>query len=309
MVTCQAFRSSFAYRACVTRPIVPTVLLHLLAVTLLAGLAWFIRQPIRGDVAMWTSDIASFLVIAIGLILAGCLAWWRLGSRRALVLADFLALPPIAFASLVIFFIPVTATAAVLLLIGAVNVPRAGYDYDVEQGQRTGAPRTRTILILLVPVLLIWLDVLTATLEGIGGFVDYALPSAVLGGVVLGAIVLWLDGRPGLLSGLALALAWFSGGSVLFGLGRGSVPIILEGAVMVATALFAAGLAIRDIRSRTGSGQLVSLAIAVGSIALAAASPLLAPLAIVVSLALERPRPRDPKRDIAQPGMPEVAQS
>lgn len=290
-----------------TRRLAPTLVPHVLAVALLAGLAWFIRLPIQGDISLYSPDLASILVIGVGLIVAGCLAWWRLGRTGALIVADLLALLPIAFTSLVFFFIPVTAIAAILLLVGLRSARVDDGDWETRPARITLDASKRSIALVVVPVVLIWWDVLRAMLEGFGGFIDYAMASAVLGGVLLAAIVLWLDHRPGSLAGLAGALAWYSGSGILFGAEHENLPIVIESAVMLVTTLFAAVLAFRDLRSRTRSGQVISIAIAVGTIALAVAAPLLSPGAIVASLVFEGPRHRDPQPGASSPEHPEVA--
>lgn len=84
----------------------PSVLIpQLVATALTLGLAWFVRQPIQGDIAIWGPPMATFLAAGAWLIAAGTLAWWWWGSYRGLALGNIAALPAIAIGSMGVLWI------------------------------------------------------------------------------------------------------------------------------------------------------------------------------------------------------------
>ena len=76
------------------------VLGHLIAVSWLAAISWFVRQPIQGDMALWSQGFAAFFTVAASIVILGLFAWLRWGSFRTLVAADLLGLGPLAVLSL-----------------------------------------------------------------------------------------------------------------------------------------------------------------------------------------------------------------
>jgi hypothetical protein len=268
-----------------------TLVTHLVAVAILLGLAWFILQPIQGDMALWGPEFASVLVAAVASILAGCFAWWRFGSFKALVAGDIAALLPMAFVSLVVFFIPVTATAAILMLAGLIA---AGRDDPAIKpaGEQPARVQPALMVVAVVPALLIALNTVEAVFGDVAPFVDYGLPDVVLSGFFGLAILFWLDGRPGALLGLSIVLAYFTArrfanidgvaGADPVHLARSLILLVTSLTMAVATARHA-------FRFRSGAARLASVAVAAVAAALLLTVQLATPLALVAALVIERP--------------------
>ena len=184
-------------------------MLHGIAAALLIGLGWFLIQPVQGDLAFWTPAFGSLLFVASIAIAGGCFAWWRFGSRRALIAGDAVALFQIAFVSLLLIFLPVMLVAGVLLLVG-VGGARAA---DATTTRVTSPPtRVHPIAILAAITLAVILTIETFgfVLGDVAPFVDYGVSEVVVTGSIWLAILFWLDGRPGALLGVSLALVYVS---------------------------------------------------------------------------------------------------
>jgi hypothetical protein len=285
-------------------PPLKTLVTHLLAVGLLLGLVWFILQPIQGDVAMWLPEFASILVAAVAFILAGCFAWWRFGSFKALVAGDIAALLPMAFVSLVVFFIPVTATAALLMLAGLIA---AGHDNPAIKpaGERPARVHPALIVAAVLPALLVALNTVEAVFGDVAPFVDYGLPDVVLSGFFGLAILFWLDGRPGALLGLSIVLVYFTARRFanIDDVAVADPVLLARSLILLATSLVIAVATARDaLRFRSGAARLASVAVAAVAAALLLTVQVATPLALVAALVIERSyRSVDTTRVVKEP--------
>jgi len=185
---------------------VKVLVLHGVAAALLVGLGWFFIQPVGGDMALWTPAFGSLLFVASIAIAGGCFAWWRFGSRRALIAGDILALFQMAFVSLLLVSLPVTFIAAVLVVVGN----RAARSADagaarVVHGVANVNPGA--LLAAITVAVILTTETFAFVLGEVAPFVDYGVSEVIITGSIWLAILLWLDGRPGALLGGSLALA------------------------------------------------------------------------------------------------------
>jgi hypothetical protein len=259
---------------------------HAIAVALLVALAWFVRQPISGDIALWSPAFATFLAGAIAIIAAGLFAWWRWGSLAGLVIADILALLPVGLVSIVFVFIPLVVVG-VLLLAGIVA---ARSDPPVASDPSRRRPRPApafVVLVIAIPVAVYWWYAFTSALGFVGPYVDYGLPDAVLGGSIGLAILLWLDGRPGALAGLGVSNLYAGVMSLTHVLGVPTPEPLVDGILLIVPGAIAVIVSARDIRARSGVARLLSLGVSLGSLIIALVEPLLAPVAIAAAIVIE----------------------
>ena len=179
--------------------------------------AWFVYQPISGDVALWSPAAATFLAAASWLVAGASFALVRWGMVRPLLLADLAALPLLFFGSLGILIFVGGLAIAILLLIGLAMTWRARD--RVRPNDRT-SPRpagTLALSVLVLAVLDFWWYGLSIAYDFIGTITGYGLADVMVGGAIGASILLWLDRCPGLLLGASVSLIYFG----VFGLANG----------------------------------------------------------------------------------------
>jgi hypothetical protein len=260
---------------------------HVLAVCVMAGLAWFVRQPIQGDMAFWSPAAATFLIGAMWLVAGGSFGLLRWASYRALMLADVAALPAVFFGSLGFTFV-IGIVIAILLLVGLAMTWRAR-----RAARSAELPRPRTVgwpalALLVAPVAVWWWYGFTVAYDFVGTIVNYGIEEVMIGGLVGAAVVLWLDRRPGLLLGSAVTLVYYGALNLSNGIDGQFPEAILDGVVFVASGLFAIFVSGRDIVARLGIGMLIPVGVAAATVAVVLVQPLLTPLVVVAALVLER---------------------
>jgi hypothetical protein len=261
---------------------------HLLAVVVMLWQAWFVYQPIYGDIAFWSPAAATFLAAAIWLVAGGCFALVRWGMYRPLLLADLAALPAVFFGSLgfVIFFGGVAI--AILLLLGMVMVWRARDRFGQRPRSSPRAVQRASVAVLAMAVVVFWWYGLSVAYDFIGLVTDYGLAEVMTGGMVGAAILLWLD-RPELLLGASLFLIYFGAFGLANGVDTRTLETIVESAILLASGLFAVVLAGHDLFPSRGVDLLIPIAVAVGCAGAVLLEPLLVPFVVAAAIVLERP--------------------
>jgi hypothetical protein len=271
------------------------VVTHGLAIAALLFYTWFVFQPVRGsDIVLWGFELGVFFVIGAWLIAAGVFAWVRWDSGRALVLGDLLGLvPPGIVAFLyqilgIILFLPVLIPVLVGLFL-AHGEPRL-----VEAGSRIRQTHPLLLATIAAPIVISWWYAFTWMFDAFGLYREYAFGEAVTSGVAVFAVLLWLDRRPGLLLGTAVASAYHGASSVAVGVEYGSLENIVVGSVLLLSGLLGGWVAGRDVvEHRVGTAPLRSLVVAAAASIAAFVATLLAPLVVVLALVIERPHAVD----------------
>jgi len=266
---------------------------HVLAVGLMLWQAWFVYQPISGDIALWSPAEATFLAAASWLVAGGVFALMRWGMVRPLLLADLAALPAVFFGSLGILVFVGGLAIAILLLIGLAMTWRARARVRRNRGASPRPASRLSLAILAMAVVVFWWYGLSIAYDFIGVITGYGLAEVMIGGVVGAAIVLWLDRRPGLLLGSGASLVYFGAFGLANGVDIGLVDAIVESAIILAPGLLGLILAGRDLLPRRGIALAISIAIGVGCAAAVLLEPLLVPFAVVAALVMERPMDTD----------------
>ena len=269
------------------------LVLHGIAAALLVGLGWFFILPVGGDMALWTPAFGSLLFVAAFAIAGGCFAWWRFGSRRALLAADILALFQMAFVSLLLVSLPVTFAAAVLVVLGF----RGARNADESAGRSVhGAQKVHPVALIaaITAGVILTIQTYEFVLGDVAPFVDYGVSEVVITGSIWLAILLWLDGRPGALLGASLALVYLGAKQLADVATFGVYPLFIQVEVLLslgASAILGLTTALavwrRQFTGRAASG-VVAANLVIGVLAL----PVVAPIGLVLALFIERPTER-----------------
>jgi len=261
------------------------VLGHLIAVSWLAAISWFVRQPIQGDMALWSQGFAAFFTVAASIVILGLFAWLRWGSFRTLVAADLLGLGPLAVLSLaygagaVVIAGPLVVPA-IVGLAAARRAPRPARDTRPPDRYRIAAS-----LALAGGAAIFWWYALTEALDFVGDFVDYGLPDALMGATLAGATVLWLARVPGPLLGVGPWLLVTALPILSDGLGSGYPESVALGVALLVVGITAVCVAGRDIlETRSGRNRVVAASEALATLTLLAVAPSLAPLVVLVAM-------------------------
>ncbi len=266
------------------------LVLHGVAAALLVGLGWFFLQPLGGDIALWTPAFGSLLFVAAFAIAGGSFAWTRFGSRRALLAADILALFQMAFVSLLLVSLPVTFVAAVLVVLGIRTAKSV--DESPERSVHRVAKVNPVALIAAITIgVILTIQTYEFVLGDVAPFVDHGVSEVVITGSLWLAILLWLDGRPGALLGASLALVYLGGRQLGDVATLAGYPLFIQLEVLLslgASAILGLTTALavwrRPTQQRIASGSVAALMV-VGFLTL----PVIAPFALVLALAVERP--------------------
>ena len=266
--------------------------------------AWFVRQPISGDMALWSPAAATFLAAAIWLVAGGSFALVRWGMYRPLLIADLAALPAIFFGSVGLLIFVGGSAIAILLLIGMAMTWRARDRVRMDGRSSPRSVGLPSLGLLALPVVVWWWYGLSTAYDFIGALTDYGLAEVMIGGVVGAAILLWLDRRPGLLLGSGVSLVYFGGFDLASSLDAGILEGMVESAILLASGLFGIVLAGRDAMSRRGIDLVVPIVIAIGCAAVAILQPLLVPFVVVAAIAIERPVSAEAPPVTAVPAIP-----
>lgn len=266
------------------------LVLHGVAAALLVGLGWFFIQPVGGDMALWTPAFGALLFVASFAIAGGCFAWWRFGSRRALIAGDILALFQMAYVSLLLVSLPVTFIAAVLVILGI----RGARSVDESAGRvarRVAKVHPVALLAAITVAVILTTETFDFVLGDVAPFVDYGVSEVVITGSIWLAILLWLDGRPGALLGGSLALVYLGGKQLADVATLAGYPLFIQLEVLLslgASAIVgvAAALAVwrRPFAQRVASG-----AVAAASVVGFLGATVVAPIALALALLIERP--------------------
>jgi hypothetical protein len=131
-------------------------------------------------------------------------------------------------------------------------------------------------------------------LGDVAPFVDYGVAEVVITGSLWLAILLWLDGRPGALLGASLALLYLGGKQLTDLTTFAAYPLFIQLEALLslgASAILGLATALdvwrRPLRQRIVSGSVAALFV-IGFLTL----PVVAPIALVLALAVERPTER-----------------
>jgi hypothetical protein len=265
---------------------------HGLAVAALLGLAVFILQPIQGDMAFWSPAEGSLLIAASISIAAGCFAWWRFGSRKALIVGDVLALVPMALESLRLIWLPVTLVAAALLLMGVASVRSHDATAGGSARRMATAHKVALVAALTIWALFAWFAAETV-LGGPAPSFNYGVTEVVVAGVIGFAILFWLDARPGVLLGGSLALLYFSVRRLtsVDEITRAHPEVLVPSIVLLVASAIVVVATARSLWRRPRPGQLASLAVAAITVATLVTQQLASPVALVAALVIERSSP------------------
>ncbi|MFL5677902.1 MAG: hypothetical protein ACJ77X_09720 [Chloroflexota bacterium] len=277
---------------------------QILAVGVMLWQAWFVYQPISGDMAFWSPAAATFLALAILLIAGGSFALVRWGMVRPLLLADLAALPFVFFGSLG-FLIVFGGVAIVILLLVGVAMTWRGRDRVRQSG--LSSPRSvgrLPLAVLTLAVLHFWWFGVSIAYDFIGLITGYGLAEVLVGGAIGAAILLWLDRRPGLLLGSAASLVYIGVFGLTHGLDIARLDVIVGSAIPLASGLVGLALAARDVLPSRGMDLLIQMVVGVACAVAVLLEPVLVPFVVAAALAVERPIATEAPPAAALPATP-----